>query len=155
VTESTRGQNQSSTSSAIDTQFESLEAEHALFEGRVQGLIALIAPDEKPPRGLAGLLDWRFQGAISQGLAHGFLTGEAGECTYLPLTRAGQTYHVILVGAGSSSRGTIPADSLKSLKKNLGSLKLQRLGISRADWDAASDDFFSKNLKGTGLCILK
>jgi hypothetical protein len=162
VTDSTRTKTPNAT--ATDLQFEALEAERALFEGRVQGLIAVITPDEKPPQGLAGLLDWRFQGAISKGLAHGFLTGRAGECAYLPVTRAGTTYHMLLVGAGSvgsgsdaydGGRGAIPTESLKALKKNLSSLKLARLGISRADWNGPSDEFFAKNLKGTGLCILK
>jgi hypothetical protein len=152
VTDSTRPPSTRSSASELDITFESLDAERALFDGRVQGLVAVISPDEKPPQGLAGLLDWRFQGAISEGLAKGFLTGRAGECAYLPLKRAGKTYHVLLIG---SSRGAIPADSLKALRKNLVSLKLSRLGISRADWNAASDDYFSKNLKGTGICILR
>lgn len=132
--------------------FETLDAERALFEGRVQGIAAVISPEEKPPQGLAGLLDWRFQGAISRGIASGFLTGRAGECAYLPLTRAGKTYHVLLIG---SARGAVSAESIKALRKNLASLKLARVGVSRADWNAASDEFFSKNLKGTGICILR
>lgn len=138
---------------------ESLEAlaskdpAQALFEGQVQGLIAMIIPDEKPPQGLAGLLDWRFQGAISRGLERGFLTGRSGECAYLPLTRAGRTYHVLLVGA--AERGPIPESSLKALKKNLASLKLDRLGISRADCGASSGDSLAKHLKGSEVCLLR
>lgn len=136
-----------------DTQFETLEAERALFDGRVQGLIAVITPGERPLQGLAGSLDWRFQGAISSFLENGFLTGQTGECVYLPLVRAGTTYHVLLVG--SDARGPVPQDSIKALKKNLVSLKLSRLGLSRGDWHAATDDFFAKNLKGIGVCILR
>jgi len=64
---------------------------------------------------LAGLLDWRFQGVISGFLGSGFLTGRTGECAYLPVERGGVTYHLVLVGA--DSRGPLPADSLKALKK--------------------------------------
>jgi hypothetical protein len=138
---------------APDTQFETIDAERALFEGRVHGLVAVITPGERPLQGLAGSLDWRFQGAISRCLENGFLTGQTGECAYVPLTRAGTTYHLLLVG--SNERGPVPQDSIKALKKNIASLKLSRLGISRGDWNAASDDFFSKNLKGVGVCILR
>ena len=137
----------------LDTQLETLEAEQALFEGRVQGLIAVITPGERPPQGLAGQLDWRFQGAISHCLQNGFLSARTGECAYLPLKRAGTTYHVLLIG--SDSRGTVPLESIKALKKNLASLKLPRLGLSRGDWNAATNEFFAKNLKGVGLCILR
>jgi hypothetical protein len=137
-----------------ETRLETLEPGQALFEGRVQGLVAVLGSHERPPRGLAGLLDWRFQGVISRAIARGFLTGEAGECAYLPVTRAGTTYHLLLVGSGAS-RAAVPAESLKALKKNLASLKLARMGISRADWGSAADESLAKNLKGTGICILR
>ncbi len=140
-------------SGAPDSSLESVDADQALFDGRVQGLVAVITPEERPLQGLAGLLDWRFQGALSRFLEKGFLTGATGECAYVPLTRAGTTYHVVLVGV--DARGPVPVESAKQLKKNLASLKLNRLGLSRADWNGASDDYLSRNLKGAGLCILR
>ena len=52
-------------------------------------------------------------------------------------------------------RELIEKHYVKQLKKNLASLKLNRLGLSRADWNGASDDYLSRNLKGAGLCILR
>ncbi len=116
-------------------------------------MVTIITPDERPLQGLAGLLDWRFQGAISRFLESGFLTGRSGEFAYLPIARAGSTYHLLLVGA--DERGPVPAETLKTLKKNLSTLKLTQLGLSRGDWGDAPYYFFAKNLKGTGLCILR
>jgi hypothetical protein len=150
VVDSSKG---ASEHAAPDTQFETLEAEHALFDGRVQGLVTVITPTERPLQGLAGLLDWRFQGAISRFLETGFLTGRTGEFAYLPIERGGSVYHLLLVGA--DTRSAISQDAVKTLKKNLSTLKLSRLGISRDDWNGAPDEFFTKNLKGTGVCLLR
>jgi hypothetical protein len=135
-----------SSSSNPDTHLESVDAGLALFDGRLQGLVALVTPDERPLQGLAGFLDWRFQGAISRCLQQGFLKGGAGECAYVPLSRNGVTYHLLLVGA--DSRGPLPADSLKNLKKNLSTLKLSRIGVSRSD--CAGTQF-----KGIPVCIVR
>lgn len=119
-----------------------VDADRALFEGQLQGMILSCHENERPLRGLAGLLDWRFQGALSHGLRAGVLTGKAGECAYVPVARAGKTYHLILVGCGqmdSSKRNKIPAASLGALQKNLKSLKLERIGISLSDFGGMSE----------------
>lgn len=135
------------------------EADEALFEGKLQGLVVTCFENERPLRGLAGLLDWRFQGAISQCLKVGAVTGRAGEVVYMPMTRIGKTYHLILVGGGeipseAQDRSKIPAESLKALQKNLSSLKLGRLGVSRADFGGVDEAFFGKNLKGISLEVV-
>lgn len=129
-----------------------MDAENALFEGKINGLIATFRSDQRPLQGLAGLLDWRFLGAISKYLKSGFLTGKLGECAYLPLTRAGHTYHVLLVGVGTAEESSmgLPAESASALKKNLTSLKIEKIGASRSDLGKGISA-----LKGAPVCIVR
>ena len=143
-----------------DPQFHYLEmdAENALLDGQVQGLVITFHVNERPLHGLAGILDWRFQGAISRCLQAGAITGAAGECVYLPIARHGETYHLILAGAGQSPspgvRESVPPETVKAIQKNLGSLRLQKVAVSRKDFGNASDEFFTRHLKGVPLWIV-
>jgi hypothetical protein len=47
-------------------------------------LVAGLAADERPPHGVAGLVDWRLAGQLSRLLASGFATGTVGEVLLLP-----------------------------------------------------------------------
>lgn len=133
-------------------------ADQALFEGKVDGLVIAFHENERPLWGLAGLMDWRFQGAVSRHLRRGEITGKPGECVYLPVSRNGITYHLIFVGGGFSSqpgrRTSLPAESLRSLRKNLASLKIQKLGASKSDFGDVSEDYFSDHLKGIPIWTL-
>ena len=42
-------------------------------------LVAGLTPGERPPRGVAGLCDWRLGGRLSRLIASGFATGALGE----------------------------------------------------------------------------
>lgn len=46
-------------------------------------LVAGLAPGERPPRGVAGLCDWRLGGRLSRLIASGFATGALGEVLLL------------------------------------------------------------------------
>jgi hypothetical protein len=46
-------------------------------------LVAALTPGERPPRGIAGLCDWRLAGRLSRLLASGFATGALGEVLLL------------------------------------------------------------------------
>lgn len=111
--------------------------------------------NERPLQGLAGLMDWRFHGAISRCLRSGAISGKAGECAYFPFTRNGRTYHLLLAGAGATNapgqRHLPPDETIQALKRNLVSLKLDRLGISRHDFGDASEDFIAKQFKEVQL----
>src|SRR4051812_14276668 len=114
------------------------EAGDALFDGQIQGLALTCYQNERPPNGLAGKMDWYFKGMISQYIRQGAITGKMGECTYLPLSKNGFIFHLILIGAGSSpspgKRDPVPFEGLKILQQNLISLKLPKMGISRSDF---------------------
>jgi Cytosol aminopeptidase family, N-terminal domain len=47
-------------------------------------LVAAVARDERPPLGVAGLLDWRLAGRISKLMQSGYLSGTIGEVLLVP-----------------------------------------------------------------------
>jgi hypothetical protein len=133
------------------------DADRALLEGQVPALIATFYQNERPPGGLAGLLDWRFHGVISHSLRAGAISGKAGECVYVPVTHLGMTYHLILVGAGTSehpgSRGKLPEPSWLALQKNLASLKLGSFALSKSDFGNPAENTIIDNLKSDGVVL--
>lgn len=134
-----------------------LEADRALFESQADALVATIHENERPLRGLAGILDWRFQGVISACIRSGAITGKPGECIFMPVVKNGRNFKIILTGAGKSTkpgeRGTLPVESLRALQKNLQSLKLNSVVISRRDFGNPPEDLLSKNLKNLSVQI--
>ena len=94
-----------------------LSAEEVLINHQVDALVATVSENERPLLGLAGLLDWRFQGAISACLRAGAITGKIGECVYFPVSKNGQLYKILLLGVGSHP--TVTAEAVKPLQKNL------------------------------------
>jgi hypothetical protein len=59
--------------------------------------------DERPVRGLAGLLDWRLGGRLSSLLASGFVRGELGETLLVPGRPHVPFEKVLVVGLGARS----------------------------------------------------
>lgn len=47
-------------------------------------LVATLASDERPPQGLAGLLDYRMAGRVSRLMQRGFAEGKVGEVVLVP-----------------------------------------------------------------------
>lgn len=123
-----------------------MSVDEALFttqnsDGTLSGMIATFHVNERPLQGVAGLLDWRFQGAISSFLRSGALTGQEGECAYIPIHRGQRLFHLLLLGSGSSKNPGVrqrpSARALQVLKDNLERLKIKDLGLSLADFGAS------------------
>jgi hypothetical protein len=131
---------------------EQMSAERALIEHQVDALVATVNETERPLLGLAGLLDWRFQGAISACLRAGAITGKVGECVYFPVSRNGQLYKLFLLGIGSLP--AVTAEALQPLQKNLTNLKLNSVGVSRQDFGNPPEELFTKHLKGIPLRVI-
>ncbi len=131
--------------------------DRALFDGTVQGVIAPFYENERPLRGMAGLIDWKLGGVVSECLRQGKLTGKAGECAYIPIQKANRVYHLLLVGGGTltrfAKRGLIPDESFAALRKNLKTLGLPDLAVSRADLGGLTDEYLGQQLKGAALWI--
>lgn len=66
-------------------------------------LVAGLFSDERPPRGVAGLIDWRLAGRLSRLMLDGFASGALGEVLMLPAKPSLPFDKVILFGAGESA----------------------------------------------------
>jgi hypothetical protein len=64
-------------------------------------LVAALFRDERPPRGVAGLFDWRSAGRLSRLMHEGFATGELGEVLMTPAKPCFPFDKVIFFGAGN------------------------------------------------------
>jgi len=136
-----------------------MNPDRALFEGKIEGIVAACYANERPLRGLAGLLDWRFGGLISDCIRKGVITGAVGECVYLPVKKRDKSYHLFLVGCGHTSspgsRKGVPEQALEKLRANLTAIQLAPIGVSQQDFGGEDKDFFSKHLKGVPVWIVQ
>lgn len=88
---------------------------------RSEVLIAGYSSDERPPRGLAGLADWRLCGEISEFISRGSVTGSLGEVVLLPAQKHFSFDKLILLGIGTQAEfteevyGQLLADLMKLL----------------------------------------
>jgi leucyl aminopeptidase len=73
---------------------------HALDEHPAEVIACAVWSDERPMRGLAGLLDWRLAGRVSRLARQSFVKGDAGEILCLQGKPRIPFDKVILVGAG-------------------------------------------------------
>ena len=63
-------------------------------------LVAGLAEAERPPRGVAGLVDWRLAGRLSRLIKRGFATGKLGEVVMISGKPKLPFDKIILVGLG-------------------------------------------------------
>jgi hypothetical protein len=85
--------------------------------------------DERPVRGLAGLLDWRLGGRISGLLKSGFFRGELGEALLVPGKPSLPFEKVLLLGLGE--RQAFGEDRFRQGILHM-AVALERLRIRRA-----------------------
>jgi hypothetical protein len=135
------------------------DAEFALFQGKINGIIAMLYENERPLQGLAGLMDWYFRGEVSQYVRRGVISGKPGECIYIPILKQSELYHLFLAGGGQApapgERSKVPDSTLTNLLKNLRSLKLSSVGVSRRDFGGMSDTYVSQKFKGIPICVIQ
>jgi len=133
--------------------------DRALFGGDLVGLAVACYTNERPFQGLAGLMDWRFEGALSEAVRAGVVSGEAGECTYLPIRKRDRTFHLFLVGCGHTSspghRPGAPDKALEKLALNLTNLKIGPIGVSKADFGSDAQKALSRLTKGERVWIIQ
>jgi hypothetical protein len=72
-----------------------------LDEAGTEVLVCCLAADERPPRGVAGLVDWRLGGRISHLLESGYFTGKTGEIGLVPGARRLPFEKLVFLGVGS------------------------------------------------------
>jgi hypothetical protein len=74
-----------------------------LDEASVELCACSLWSDERPLRGLAGMLDWRLGGRLSALLKSGFVTGESGEALLVPGKPHVPFEKVLVLGLGARS----------------------------------------------------
>lgn len=116
-----------------ETPAASVDIIDAWVDGDVPGLLVLARADERPPRGLAGRVDWEIRGELSRALRAGKFQGLPGELLYLPVRRGGRTLHCWVLGTGFGDDRATP-DLAEALRRIRG-LKRLPVALSRRDWD--------------------
>ena len=97
--------------------------------------------DDRPLRGGAGRLDWRLCGLISERLASGEFTGEAGEAALIAAGGALRAPRVLLLGLGERAAFQV-ADAATAMRRlALHCLDLGLHNLLVAPPGIASDDF--------------
>jgi hypothetical protein len=66
-------------------------------------LVAAFCSDQRPPHGVAGLVDWRMAGRLSRLLEQGFASGDIGEVLLIPGKPKLPFDKVVLFGIGRSA----------------------------------------------------
>lgn len=67
-------------------------------------LVTSVYEDVRPPRGVAGLCDWRLGGRIARLMRTGFITGREGEVVMVPGKPQMSIDKLLLVGVGPRSQ---------------------------------------------------
>lgn len=133
-------------------------ADEALFERSADALVLTTVRNERPLCGLAGRMDWRFQGLISQALRQGAITGAEGEFAYIPVAPHGRKMHLFFLGMGDSSqpgaRSTPPAALWSQLARACKNLRVSQAVLSRTDLGKPSLDEIQKQMKGITTWVI-
>jgi hypothetical protein len=104
----------------------------------VELLACSVWRDQRPMRGVAGLLDWRLAGTLSGLARKGFLAGELGEVLFVPGRPRVRFEKVLVFGLGAQTgfgEGTF-REVLGHLLRALGGLRVRRAVVElpgRAD----------------------
>ncbi len=73
---------------------------HQIDRVAADTFVAYVFEDERPPRGMAGLLDWRLCGTLSNLMLSGQVTGRLHEAVLLPSYGRAPTRRVCIYGLG-------------------------------------------------------
>ena len=63
-------------------------------------IVVTLYENERPPRGVGGLIDWRLHGFISRAIQDGTIRGKADESVLIPLQRKFQARRLLVLGLG-------------------------------------------------------
>lgn len=111
--------------------------EEVLFDPNASGcmLVCSMYQDQRPLKGVVGLLDWRLRGQISKLIINGRITGENGEVVYFPLRYRNAIRHLLFLGLGDSSQSekkfeSTAAEVLERIEKVAKNMRFDRVAIS-------------------------
>jgi hypothetical protein len=94
---------------------------------------------------------------LSHFLRVGSITGQRGECCYVPVRWHNQTFHLFIAGGGQIEEGDerpeLPSETWERLKKNLVSLKVGPLAASSSDLGGVEAGALKKKLPGVEVTL--
>lgn len=101
-------------------------------------VILFVADDQRPPRGVTGLVDWRLAGALSRLSARGWLIGKEGELCLSPgrARLAGARLLLCGIGTGSKVSELILQRAVKQACEALSELGCKSLACGLPDFGA-------------------
>jgi len=121
-------------------------------------LFATFHENERPLLGLAGAVDWRLCGLISEALRSGAITGARGEWAYFPVaplksdSHPSQQLHVFLYGQGTAAelgkRAPLPAQAWEELAEKLAKLNLSQVIFSAEDLGESDPNQLKNQTRG-------
>jgi hypothetical protein len=105
-------------------------------------LLCSLFEDERPPRGVAGLLDFRMNARLSRLCVHGFLTGRAGETLLVPGRPKVPFDKIVVVGLGPEAGFDDAAfeRSLSAALRTLADLQVRRATLELPGRQASAVD---------------
>ncbi len=96
-----------------------------------EALLCPLFEDDRPPRGVAGLLDFRMGARLSRLCMSGFLTGRAGELVLMPGRPKIPFDKIVIAGLGPAEAFDEPSfeRSLAAALRTLAGLQVRRAAI--------------------------
>jgi len=97
-------------------------------------LIATAYENERPLRGIAGLIDWRCDGDITRALKAGTFSGKPGDVLLVPVPDGAKVRRALIIGMGyMKEKREFSKTALPALAKNMSSMGIKRAWAST--WD--------------------
>ena len=94
-------------------------------------LVCVMFEGEAPPRGVAGLVDWRTEGALSRLIQRGLVTGALADRVLLAGGRSLSFERIVVVGLGPASafEATACRAALASMTEIVAGLRTRRVAL--------------------------
>lgn len=107
-----------------------IEVARASMDDFFPGVIAIgVGTDLKPPRGEAGLLDWRLSGAISNLVKQGIFGGAKDENMLFWSRRRKTKIYLFGTGASSKPTGSMVADCSENMARVLAAAREEQVVV--------------------------
>jgi hypothetical protein len=117
-------------------------------------LVCSIHEDQRPLKGVAGLLDWGLKGFLSRFVRSGRITGAPGEFVYVPITRHGHVRHLMIVGLGpKGNEGS--GKLLDELASRVAALKFDKVAICQSSFPFYDAPKLRHALKGVEVEVIQ
>jgi len=134
-----------------------LTADMALFKEGARTAVALFYDSERPLRGFAGQLDWRFKGELSRFVKFNAISTEPGQITLIPTYLNQNRFQLFLYSksnaAKTAERSPITVEEVKELNAKLLTLKITPIVLSLSDLGLSSAEILLKYFKGVDAWI--